>query len=331
MSKYLLLIFNILFCINLYSQNLQKSDSEQMDLKGNIKELYEYSYISESNENGKIKEVGNPYAYNRLIKFNKSGNITEEYWYINNKGRNKLSYVYIDATSTLHSSFRYYYNNKNLLDSCLWKDRDENVMQKWIYKHDSKGNKTQKTWIDCINKKNNLENYTYNNRGLLTQTEYIEDTTSYLTLTKQKYDSKGRLTKESQGNKFENEYTENNLVSCFYDDSGNMIKEYIQGDMCDYEFFYTYNSNKQIESITAPHVEEDTGYNRIYYVYDTKGNLLLEQTMSIWDTEAMSNSYINTEIILHYSYNYDEHMNWVERRNNVNNTKLNREILYYEE
>jgi len=326
--------FILIIILPVYLHTQEKTDLQDLGIKGKVKTLWE-SFLIEDEKGNLTPDL---FRYNRMIYFNRNGNKTEEYWYLKNQ---KSEY----ESDIVHSYWTFHYNNTGKMDTCCWFYGDSTLVRRWIYKYNANNNVTE------ISLYEGLLDFSVNTANKLNKTGHVLETiTSYSNNfyspngIRYRYDNKGNIIEKQTGIISDDENGQPDFSPDWtavyeYDNQNRLIKENADGE---YDTFseYRYDSSGRL----ATHKKglfDDHGYSLTSYTYDLYGNVLKINTDVIYERFIEGNvdtsTSLRTDKNITYRYIYDlqnEQRNWYRRIENTDNKErlvTERNFEFYEE
>ncbi|MGD0710072.1 MAG: hypothetical protein ABR968_02745 [Bacteroidales bacterium] len=295
--KKTLIIIIIFASIHSFSQDvkaIKKTDLEKMNLKGNIKTIYDtlYNVVDKFGELKKEVDTDSTLIFNdkgNLVEvslYNHNGSLIHTYTYKYDENGNKIEKEYKENTKldpvAVEKAYKYtwkYDSKGNVIEENKYSNYLDKLLNKWISKYDDNGNI--------------IEYNTYNSDGS-PESKYI-----YM------YDDKGKIIKEENNYNTYNVYNYGQIINLYkitwkYDSSGNKTKEKN----------ILYNKN------------ENANYNeaKVIWKYDNKGKLIEENQYSAYGN-----------LVYKYTYKYDDKGNMIEKdQNNSKGSLISKWITKYD-
>jgi len=273
--RLLFTIFFFLLFVNFsFSQIPPKNDIEEMNLKGKVKSLKTNTYevIKIKGEIHKGKIIVD-YESSQYFLFDIEGNILEKSSYKYELDGSIDKYSYkYDDNGNKTEENQYFYN-----DTTEWK-----LSKKHIYKYDNKGNLIEEGDYFSGSINSNITNkftYKYDDKGNMIEQcythGYFKEIYTYV------YDDKGNMIEENLYNYSGSDdkvYSTKQIYK--YDNQGNKIEEqFFQNKKVIYKSILKYDVNdNMIESISRD--SDGILVGEEYNKYDNNGNLIEEKSNS---------------------------------------------------
>ena len=283
----------LLFFVNVILCNAQKTDSQNLGLLGQVKQIKQDKFWAQDKFGeiiqGKKFKGGAGGSTLFLKKFNDKGNVVESIYY-DEEGiprhqiqchylGNVVESNYYDEEGALTFKIKTKYNNGSLIELNGYSANDS-LLSKTINKHDSKGNIIESNTYTPDGRivKKHILNYDDNSNQVGEISEQIDDGSKQRTI--KKYDITGNII-ESKTERYHD-------AGWFC--IGHEINKYDE------------KSNKIEENLLDNN--DGTLYSRTLLKYDDKSNVVVK---SVYSADG-SLRYKNT-----YKYDYDDKGNWVKK------------------